>query len=104
MPGVDFNVVRQEVSMRDVLGLLQFQPSRVRGDALRGPCPVHGSKSARSESFSVNLALGRYQCFGCGSRGNAMELWSAVRRIKIKDAAVELCEALGIEVPWITRW
>jgi DNA primase len=104
MPGVDFNVARQQVSMRDVLRLLRFRPSRVRGDALRGPCPVHGSRNPRSESFSVNLGIGRYQCFVCGSQGNHMELWAAVRRIEVYEAAVELCEALGIEVPWITRW
>ena len=40
----------------------------------------------------------------CGSRGNALELWAAVRRIGVYEAAVELCEALRIEIPWIIRW
>lgn len=104
MPGVDFNVVRQLASMEDVLRLLQFQPTSRRGDALRGPCPVHRPEDGRSRSFSVNLRLGRYQCFRCGSRGNALELWAAAQGLGIYEAAVNLCEALRIEVPWKRRW
>lgn len=79
MPGVNSEVVRTRISMTAVLRLLDFQPCSRRGDQLRGPCPVHGSSNPRSRWFSVNLRLGRYHCFGCGSRGNALELWSAVR-------------------------
>jgi DNA primase len=104
MPGVDFNVVRQQVSLGDVLRLLRFQPTSVRGDNVRGPCPVHGSMHPQSRSFSADLRLGRYQCFGCGSRGNALELWAAVHKAGVYEAAIGLCEALRIEVPWIQRW
>ena len=52
MPGVDFEVLRQRISMADVLRLLQFQACSRRGDQLRGPCPVHGFvKSAESFVF-----------------------------------------------------
>jgi DNA primase len=104
MPGVDFNLVRERTSMADVLRLLEFHPTSVVGDAWRGPCPVHGSTTPRSRSFSVNVRLGRYRCFRCGSRGNALELWAAVQGIGVYDAAVGLCEALGIDVPWIKSW
>jgi DNA primase len=104
MPGVNFAAVREQVSMADVLRLLKFVPTSVRGDQLRGRCPVHESPRPRSPSFSVNVRLGRYHCFGCGSRGNALELWAAARSIPLHAAAIELCDALAIEVPWITRW
>jgi len=104
MPGVDFQTVRRNVLRADVLALLEFEPTSVRGDQWRGPCPVHGSTSPRSRSFSANLRLGRYQCFRCGSRGNALELWAAVRQISLHAAAIELCELLRKEVPWIRRW
>lgn len=104
MPGVDFDVLRQRISIADVVQLLKFQASGRRGDQLRGPCPVHGSSSAQSRSFSVNVGLGRYHCFRCGSRGNALELWSAARGISIYAAAIELCQSFGLEVPWVDRW
>ena len=104
MPGVNFQLLREQIAMRDVLGLLQFEPRVQRGDQGRGPCPVHGSRNPQSRSFSVNVRLGRYQCFVCGSSGNALELWSAVRGVKLYAAAVELCQLLGVEVPWVKRW
>jgi DNA primase len=104
MPGVDFNLVRERASMADVLRLLGFHPTSIVGDAWRGPCPVHESASRKGRSFSVSLRRGRYQCFRCGSRGNALELWAAVHRIGVYDAAVGLCKASGMEVPWIEHW
>ncbi len=104
MPGVDFDLVRERASLGDVLRLLQFRAVSVRGDCLRGPCPVHRSTNPRSRSFSADLRLGRYKCFGCGSGGNALELWAAVHRTGVYEAAIALCEAMQIEVPWIKRW
>ena len=106
MPGVNFAVLREQLAMAGVLRLLRFVPSRVRGEQLRGACPVHESRELRgpqSRSFSVNLRLGRYQCFRCGSRGNALELWAAARGVSLYVAAIELCESLQIDVPWIKR-
>ena len=44
MPGVDFELLRERISMADVLRLLDFQPCNRRGDQLRGPRPVHGRR------------------------------------------------------------
>jgi DNA primase len=104
MPGVDFRLLRERISMWEVLRQLQFEATVRRGDQLRGPCPVHGSRNRRSRSFSVNVRLGRYQCFVCGSWGHALELYSAVRGVNLHAAAVELCQVLGVEVPWVRRW
>ena len=104
MPGVDLRLLRERVTMREVLRLLQLEPIVRRGEQWRGPCPVHGSSNPRSRSFSVNVRLGRYHCFACGSRGHALELWSAVHGLSLYTAAVELCELLGLETPWVARW
>ena len=104
MPGVDFRLLRERVTMREVLELLQFEPLVQCGDQWRGPCPVHGSRNPRSRSFSVYVRLGRRHCFACGSRGHALELWSAVHGLSLYAAAVELCELLGLETPWMTAW
>jgi DNA primase len=104
MPGVDYTEVRRQITMSEVLQLVGFTANRIRGDQQRGPCPIHGSSREDSRIFSVNLELGRYQCFQYGSRGNALELWSAVRGVSVYRAAIELCEMLGKPIPWKTRW
>ena len=90
--------------MQQVLDMLSFEPSGGFGDPLRGPCPVHGSSSPRSRSFSVNVAQQRYYCHKCKSHGNQLELYAAANAISVYQAAIKLCEALGREVPWIERW
>jgi DNA primase len=104
MPGVDFDVLRNEITMENVLTRLGFRPTSQSGDQLRGPCPVHGSKSPHSRTFSVNLASGRYYCHKCHSRGNQLELWAAVYKLSLYEAAADLCRVLAREVPWIHRW
>lgn len=90
--------------MEQVLNQLGFQPTSRSGNQLHGPCPVHHSLSARSRTFSVNLATGRYYCHKCRSHGNQLELWAAVKKLPVYEAAVDLCQTLGREVPCIQRW
>jgi transposase-like protein len=104
MPGVDFDVLRREVTMQQVLNELGFQAIHCDDDQLRGPCPVHGSSSKHSRVFSVNLSEGRYYCHKCKSHGNQLELYAVARNTTVYQAAVDLCRALGRDVPWIKRW
>jgi DNA primase len=103
MPGIDFNRLRAEITMEQVLKLLAFEPVGRRGDQWHGPCPVHGSTSRRSRIFSVNLHTGHYYCHKCHSHGNQLELWAAVHKVPFYNAMLDLCQALGHNVPWITR-
>lgn len=105
MPGVDFHVLRSEISMQQVLDQLSFQPtSRAASQLPAAAGPVHGSSSTNSRSFSVNLETGRYYCHKCHSHGNQLELWAAVHQLPMYEAALALCRALGRDVPWINRW
>ncbi len=104
MPGVDFNRLRREIMMEEVLNLIGFEPARRAGDQWTGRCPLHESRSLRSRSFSVNVALGRYYCHKCHSHGNQFELWAAFTRRSLHPAVIDLCHALRREVPWIRRW
>ncbi len=106
VPGVDFNRVRAEITMEQVLSLLGFQPSRRSGVQWYGSCPLHEPSSGhrRLRSFSVNVAIGRYFCHRCHSHGNQLELWAAVTKLPLHQAAVDLCRRLGRDVPWIERW
>jgi hypothetical protein len=104
MPGVDFNVLRREITMQQVLDVIGFRATYPDGDQLHGPCPVHGSTSKHSRAFSVNLSEGRYYCHKCESHGNQFALYAAVGNITVYQAAVTLCHVLGRNVPWIKRW
>ena len=104
MPGVDFDRVRSEIAMEQVLSLLGFQPSSRAGMQWYGNCPLHESRSGRHRSFSVNVATGRYFCHRCRSHGNHLELWAVATKLPLHQAAIDLCHRLGRDVPWIERW
>ena len=101
MPGVRFHEVRSLISMAQVLDLLGFVAHVTSGDEVRGACPVHGSTSPKSRSFSANLEKRVYRCFRCGSAGNHLDLYAAATRQGLHAAAVELCQRVGCAVPWI---
>jgi hypothetical protein len=104
MPGVDFDRLRAEIPMQQVLRLLDFQPHRCRGEQWYGDCPLPACRERRGQSFSVNVAIGRYHCHRCHSRGHQLELWSSATGLQLHPAAIDLCAALGREVPWIQHW
>ena len=103
MPGVDFQAVRSAVSMAQVLDLLGFVPQAASGKQRRGPCPVHRSSSPESRSFSANLEKNTFQRFKCGASGNHLDLWAAVNKVNVYDAAIDLCGKLNQAVPWLHR-
>ena len=104
MSGVDFDRLRRQITMEQVLDLLAFQPSQRKGDQWYGPCPLHDSTPDHRRCFSVNVAIGRYHCHRCHSRGHQIELWAAATKLTLHPAAIDLCHTLGMEVPWIYRW
>lgn len=72
-----------------------------RGQQVRGPCPVHHSRSPRSRSFSAQLGRGIWQCFVCGASGNALDLWARVTGQELYAAVLALYRQLGRAVPWL---
>jgi DNA primase len=101
MPGVRFAEVRSRVSLAQVLALLGFVPCERARQEIRGPCPVHRSTSPKSRCFAANLKKNVYRCFRCGSAGNQLDLYAAATRQSLFIAAVDLCERVGCEVPWL---
>ena len=85
MPGVDFNLLRKEITIEQLLDLLKWRPQRQSGPQQYGACPVHKGSSQRDRSFSVNLDIGRYHCHKCQAHGNQLEFWAAVRRTFTKQ-------------------
>ena len=104
MPGVDFDKLRAEVSIQQVLELLDFEPNRCRGDQWYGRCPLPGCPPSQRPCFSVNVALNRYYCHRCRGHGHQLELWSAATGLPLYPAAIDLCATLGRDVPRIQYW
>jgi DNA primase len=104
VPGVDYRRVREQISMADVIELAGLTELQVSGDELRGPCPVHDSESPKSRAFAVNLGKNAYYCHKCGAAGNQLDLWAALNKLTLHEAAIDLCKRSNVEVPWIRRW
>jgi DNA primase len=99
MPGIDFKRVREQISIIRVLELIDYEPTRRLGDQLRGPCPIHGSTSRRSRSFSVDTRGNCFQCFKCGAAGNQLDLWANLQGLSIFEASKDLCQRMGMDIP-----
>jgi len=97
--GVDYAALRAAIGIGAVLKLLQWRAAAGKGTQLRGPCPVHRSKNVLSTNFSVNLNKNAFQCFGCGKKGNQLDLFAAATGLPLRAAALELCRRLCIEPP-----
>ena len=104
MPGIDFNRLRHEITMEQVLDLLGFECIRRRADQWYGYCPLHESEPKHRRALSVNVAMGCYYCHKCRSRGDQFKLWAEANKNPLHPATIDLCRQLGQEVPWVHRW
>jgi transposase len=92
-PQVDFAFLRQQVTMEQALRHLGlFEQLRGRSLQRRGCCPVHSQPGQGQKTFSVHLGKQVFQCFeaSCAVSGNVLDLWAAVRRLPLYDAALDL--------------
>ena len=103
MPAIDYRAARSQLRLAEVLDLLGYQPRSHQADQLRGPCPLHGSRSATSRSFAAHLGKNVFHCFRCGAGGTALDLWAALTRVPLHEAVLDLCRRLGRPVPWLAR-
>jgi DNA primase len=101
MPLIDYRAARSEIRLAEVLRLLGWEAVAHFGQQARGPCPLHGSHSPLSRSFSAHLGRGVWQCFRCGKSGNALDLWQKATGQGLYQAVLELYERLGLAVPWL---
>jgi transposase len=98
-PKVDFAFLRQQVTMEQVLQYLGLADRlRGRGQQRRGPCPIHGQAGDTQPTFSANLRKHVFQCFhaACGAQGNVLDLWAAVHKLPLYEAALHLAETFHL--------
>jgi DNA primase len=101
MPAIDYRRARAELRLGEVLALIGYQPRTRHGLQWRGPCPVHGSRSATSRCFAAHLGKNLFHCFRCGAGGNALDLWVARSHLPLHAAVLDLCQRLHQPVPWL---
>ena len=89
---------QKEVPALQKLKLVMELELRGRGDQRRGSCPVHGEPGGAERTFSVHLGKSAFQCFhaDCGVKGNVLDLWAAIHRLPLYDAALNLAETFGL--------
>jgi transposase len=98
-PKIDFAFLRQQVTLEQVLehlGLLNNL--RGRGRQRRGPCPIHGHANNTQPTFSAHLGKNLFQCFhaDCRAQGNVLDLWAAIQRLPLYEAALHLAETFHV--------
>lgn len=84
---VNFQELRRRLDFAAVLRHYEVEVKQ-KGDQAIGFCPLptHDGKR-RSPSFSVNLARGIWQCFGCGAKGNVIEFAARMERLNPENPA-----------------
>src|SRR5262249_142702 len=98
-PKIDFAFLRQQVTMEQVLEHLGLWAQlRGSGQQRRGPCPVHSHPADRERTFSVHLGTNAFEWLegDWGVKGNVLDLWAAIHRLPLYDAALHLAETMGI--------
>jgi hypothetical protein len=75
-----------------------FQLLRGRGQQRRGPCPVHDHAADGKATFSAHLGKNVFRCFQaeCAAQGNVLDLWAAVQRLPLYEAALHLAETFRV--------
>ena len=98
---VDFAAIRSQVTIAQVLHRLgHLDRLQVIGSERRGPCPVHGCDDGHNRSFSANIEKNVFHCFspGCGAGGNVLDLWAAVHKLPLREAALDLVETFRLDL------
>lgn len=98
-PRVDYAFLREQITMEQALAHLGLLSQlRGGGQQRRGPCPLHSHAGAAERTFSVNLSKHIFRCFHaeCGAQGNVLDLWGAVHRLPLYEAALHLAETFGV--------
>ena len=104
---INFKELREKIRIADVLRQHNVQ-LKVRGEKATGLCPLptHPTRNdakKRSPSFSVHLGKGIWHCFGCGAKGNVLDLGARLEGLdpddplQLRRAALKLAETFGIE-------
>lgn len=99
---LDYQAIRQCISIADVLALIDYTPSTIAWHQSRGACPLCGMDSDDDpRCFSVHYRRDLFHCFRCRAAGNVLDLWMQLTGQPIRQATLDLCERLTIALIYI---
>lgn len=96
---LDASLVKERVSLRDVVAETVGELKSRGGDDQWACCPFHKEDTP---SFHVRPALGVYKCFGCGESGDVITFVQKTRGLGFREALQLLAERAGIELSSMT--
>jgi DNA primase len=83
---IDFRELRAQLDFEKVLRHYGVEVKRGKDDQHMGFCPLPNHNGKRnSQSFSANLKLGIFHCFGCGAKGNVLDFAAMMEKENPKD-------------------
>ena len=98
IPEEIINTIREQVSIERVIG--EYVPLKKAGSQFKGLCPFHQEKTP---SFTVNVDLQIFKCFGCGESGNVFNFLMKYENISFVEAVQKLALAIGVHIPDMSR-
>ncbi|MCF8786076.1 DNA primase [Rhodococcus ruber] len=94
-PGEFLDELRTRVRLEQLAeGYLDLKPAGA--GRIKALCPLH---SERTPSFTINIAWGRFHCFGCGADGDAIDFLMQVDGISFVEAVTDLAHRAGLSLP-----
>jgi DNA primase len=88
--------IRDAANIVEVIG--QYVQLKKAGRNWKGLCPFHGEKTP---SFNVQPEKGFFMCFGCQKKGDVFTFVMELEGKSFVEAAEQLAQRCGIEVPKI---
>lgn len=101
MPFLDFNAIKRDCPLHDVLLHLGWRPIWSRGDQQRGPCLLHHSERPRSRSFAVSGD--GWFCHKCKIGGDQIRLWAELHHLPPFEAAIAMATTVGRPIYYLRR-
>jgi DNA primase len=87
---VVFDDVKAAVLIEQVLEQIGHAYRKQPSGRIEASCPIHSGTHSRQFRTTAN---GRgFKCFGCGAKGNVLDLVAMLEHIEVRDAALWLVE------------
>lgn len=103
MSSIDFRRLKSEVTTIALLKKMGWSANCITADGSRGWCPMHSTPNGRSRSFWVHLDNCWWYCHSCKVGGGLLDLALLKLAPTIPDAVQEVCDLMGIDVPYLKR-